>query len=201
VRANLLHTHGSPTCYLYANHGCRCAPCRAAGAEYRTRRHAARPAANAESQRRYRAAHPEERSESQRRWRAAHPEERAEYARRWRATHSEEGAEYVRRYRAAHPAAISAGGRNRRAREYNARGTHTAADIRAQFKRQKGRCFWGRKVDPDCAVSLKDGYHVDHVIPLALGGSNGPENLVLACPSCNLKKYAKDPMDFAGVML
>ena len=40
-------------------------------------------------------------------------------------------------------------------------------------------------------------YHVDHVIPLILGGSNGPENLVIACPRCNLSKGAKMPHEFS----
>jgi 5-methylcytosine-specific restriction endonuclease McrA len=44
------------------------------------------------------------------------------------------------------------------------------------------------------------GYHVDHVTPLALEGSDGPENIVLACSHCNQSKGAKHPMDFAGVM-
>lgn len=44
------------------------------------------------------------------------------------------------------------------------------------------------------------GYHVDHVVPISLGGSDGPENLVLTCPNCNHRKHAKHPMDFAGVL-
>jgi len=32
---------------------------------------------------------------------------------------------------------------------------------------------------------------VDHVIPVARGGSNWPANLVPACNSCNSKKHAK----------
>lgn len=43
--------------------------------------------------------------------------------------------------------------------------------------------------------------HIDHVWPLSKGGSNGPENLVLACAECNLRKSAKTPMEFAGVLL
>ena len=35
------------------------------------------------------------------------------------------------------------------------------------------------------------------VIPLAKGGSNGPENIVIACAPCNLKKNAKLPHEFS----
>jgi hypothetical protein len=31
-------------------------------------------------------------------------------------------------------------------------------------------------------------FHVEHVIPLCKGGRSGLENLVLACPGCNLHK-------------
>lgn len=41
-----------------------------------------------------------------------------------------------------------------------------------------------------------DGYHVDHIQPLALGGSNDKTNLQLLCPTCNTKKSAKHPIDF-----
>ena len=30
--------------------------------------------------------------------------------------------------------------------------------------------------------------HIDHVVPVALGGSNDPSNLVAACADCNLGK-------------
>jgi len=91
--------------------------------------------------------------------------------------------------------------RNCKARRRGLPGTYTTADEKAQYKRQHGKCFW-RQVNPACAVSLKGGYHVDHVIPVAgeRTSSNGPENIVLSCPQCNTSKHAKDPMDWAGVM-
>jgi 5-methylcytosine-specific restriction endonuclease McrA len=33
-------------------------------------------------------------------------------------------------------------------------------------------------------------FHVDHVVPIAMGGSNRNRNLVLACSSCNGRKGA-----------
>lgn len=31
-------------------------------------------------------------------------------------------------------------------------------------------------------------FHIDHVVPASQGGSDEPDNLALACPSCNLHK-------------
>lgn len=38
--------------------------------------------------------------------------------------------------------------------------------------------------------------HVDHIIPLSRGGTNDDENLVTACPSCNLSKHAKTEQEW-----
>lgn len=47
-----------------------------------------------------------------------------------------------------------------------------------------------------CAVSVREKYHVDHIMPLAKGGEHTPANLQLLCPSCNVRKSAKHPVDY-----
>ena len=37
---------------------------------------------------------------------------------------------------------------------------------------------------------------IDHIVPLAKGGSDGPENIQLLCAHCNRRKSAKDPIVF-----
>jgi 5-methylcytosine-specific restriction endonuclease McrA len=95
----------------------------------------------------------------------------------------------------ANPEKAQAHNRNTRARRRRAPGRHTAADVRHLFEVQRGACA-------GCdAVLVKGGkgrYHVDHVMPLALGGSNWPENLQLLCPPCNHTKHAKHPDDWAA---
>ena len=54
---------------------------------------------------------------------------------------------------------------------------------------QKARCAC-------CRISLSAGYHLDHITPLARGGMNDDHNMQLLCPTCNLTKSAKDPIDF-----
>lgn len=84
--------------------------------------------------------------------------------------------------------------RNRRARLCTAEGSHTAFDISRIIKAQKNKCA-------NCVKSLnKRGgsvFHVDHICPLSKGGSNWPSNLQILCPGCNLRKHAKDPLDWA----
>ena len=70
-------------------------------------------------------------------------------------------------------------------------GSHTAADIAAQHARQKGRCYW-------CDEKVGRRYHVDHIVPLARGGSNDPENLVISCRFCNLSRGAKLPHEWGS---
>lgn len=31
-------------------------------------------------------------------------------------------------------------------------------------------------------------YHIDHVVPIAKGGTNDLDNLAILCPTCNMKK-------------
>lgn len=77
-----------------------------------------------------------------------------------------------------------------KAKRAHAEGTHTPLDIRSLFTSQRGTC-------PNCQSPLirrgAGKYHVDHVMPIALGGNNWPSNLQLLCPPCNLDKGAKHP--------
>lgn len=55
---------------------------------------------------------------------------------------------------------------------------------------QGGRCAY-------CREKLGREVHIDHVMPLALGGHNRRSNLQLTCPTCNLSKGATHPVVFA----
>ena len=69
----------------------------------------------------------------------------------------------------ANPDAVKSNTRNRRARKKAIGGTHTAEDIQDIHRLQKGKCAICRK-------KLGDKYDVDHVIPIAKGGSNARTN-------------------------
>ncbi|TIL38607.1 MAG: HNH endonuclease [Mesorhizobium sp.] len=71
-------------------------------------------------------------------------------------------------------------------------GTHTARDVANIARRQKYKCA-------ECGISIKGKgkQQVDHIMPIALGGSNWPANLQILCAACNQMKNAKHPIDFA----
>lgn len=107
---------------------------------------------------------------------------------KWRQRHPDRAGHYVRVWQKRYPDKVNARNRNRKALKKRAAGKHTADDIAAIFKAQRGRCGC-------CRIKLKK-YHVDHIIALSKGGRNDPSNLQLLCASCNSSKRAKDPIDF-----
>lgn len=72
-------------------------------------------------------------------------------------------------------------------------GGDSSAAICAWEKGSPKICHW-------CGCKCADRYHLDHYQPLAKGGVHACSNLVIACPTCNLRKNAKDPFEFANQM-
>lgn len=78
---------------------------------------------------------------------------------------------------------------NRRARK-KAAGGQLSRDLTVNlFKLQKGKC-------PCCKQPLGDDFHLDHIVPLALGGTNTDDNIQLLRALCNMQKNAKHPIAF-----
>ncbi|MNQ24566.1 HNH endonuclease [compost metagenome] len=111
----------------------------------------------------------------------------------WRAKNPEAVKAKQAVWRALNPDSCSMHRRARRARLRQAEGSHTAKDIQRLFDLQRGKCATCRKA---LHSNGENKFHVDHITPLVKGGSNGPENLQLLCPPCNLHKRAKDPIDW-----
>lgn len=63
-------------------------------------------------------------------------------------------------------------------------------ETRAWFNAQKKVCHWCSK---NCAADAV----IDHRTPLARGGKHETRNLVVACRSCNARKCARDPIEWA----
>jgi 5-methylcytosine-specific restriction endonuclease McrA len=47
-----------------------------------------------------------------------------------------------------------------------------------------------------CKTDISNKYHVDHIVPLAKNGEHKADNIQLLCPSCNVRKSSKDPIDY-----
>lgn len=107
----------------------------------------------------------------------------------YRAAHRDEIRAADRRKVEADPERYAAYKRNRKARKRNAPGAHSRADIHDILALQGGKCG-------SCRVRLRSKYHVDHIMPLAKGGSNDRRNLQILCAGCNQRKSAKDPIEF-----
>lgn len=99
--------------------------------------------------------------------------------RRWTAEHPEQRRVITNRFRM---------------KRHNTEGTFTAEELKLQYDSQRGRCWY-------CQCELGDTWHTDHRVPLSRGGSNCIENIVITCPTCNLRKGSKLPHEFNGRLL
>lgn len=133
-----------------------------------------------------------ERARSLKRSRYANNAERErEKAKEKRRVNPERFREAVRKYDKSHRDKRRANANKRRFAK-KTRGSFTAADIQLQLRSQLNKCW-------HCGAEIVGNkYHADHLIPLARGGSNAPENIVISCPTCNLSKGAKLPQEWNG---
>lgn len=123
----------------------------------------------------------------------ADPQKHLDRARNWRQNNKAKVAAALKAYREENRELIAALKRNYKARKRNAEGQHTANDILRLYDEQSGRCRY-------CNNDLGKSYHVDHWMPLQLGGTNWPDNLQLLCGTCNLRKKDKEPTSFEAAI-
>jgi len=156
------------------------------------------------SQKDYREKHKERRSELNKSWYEDHKEQRHDYNKVWRENNKalhrslsnswrEKNKEHYdicqKNWRLAHPDIAALHRRNRKSRKIGAVGAHTVSDIHNLLNLQRNKCAV-------CNILLEKGYHIDHIVSLANGGSNDKYNLQILCAPCNLSKHAKDPIKF-----
>lgn len=92
-----------------------------------------------------------------------------------------------------------------RLRDYRRRNPDKVREFTARRAGRKlGRLQYGtipalRKLQRNkcaiCKASIASQYHVDHIVPLALGGKHDRANIQLLCPPCNLAKSSRDPIE------
>lgn len=123
-------------------------------------------------------------------WRAANRDKCKQYSKRDIAKHGEKRRAKIKEWECNNPDKVRASRKccdnNRR----KAEGKFTTSDVMRIGKLQNWLCAY-------CKIDVSKSYCVDHIQPLAKGGTNWPRNLQLACGLCNSRKSAKDPMDWA----
>ena len=136
-------------------------------------------------------------------WRGKNPNYSAEWAknnpdsirvakRKWYVGNTYRAIEIAKDWQRRNPEKRRTNTANARARRVSAEGSHTAAEIQALLERQDWKC-----AEPSCRKSIRKKRHIDHIMPLDLGGSNYITNLQGLCPTCNCRKNAKHPLDWA----
>lgn len=106
----------------------------------------------------------------------------------WRLANRGKMARAAAAWAKANPEARRINQNNRRAKAASA-GVLSHGLAAKLFKLQKGRCAC-------CGLALGSNYHLDHILPLALGGTNTDDNIQLLRQRCNGQKHSKHPVDF-----
>lgn len=109
----------------------------------------------------------------------------------WREENKDHRKSYMRDWQINNPDKVAENGLKRRALKMNnTLDEHfIAEDITQMLMDQDGKCAY-------CECDILEGYHVDHMTPLSLDGSNSWDNIALTCPSCNLSKRNKTAEEF-----
>jgi 5-methylcytosine-specific restriction endonuclease McrA len=116
-------------------------------------------------------------------WADANRERKRELDRKLHTKHVEKRREKNRLYSLTHREQRNATQAKRRAAKLGA--VHEPYDRIAIYHRDKGVCHI-------CGEHVWHQYfHIDHIVPLARGGSDTPNNVALAHPACNHAKGAK----------
>lgn len=111
----------------------------------------------------------------------------------WEARNKDAVRKAKREWKRKNPEGVRAYVRKRTAMRYGCEGHHTQKDIHSILVAQRWKCA-------NCRVSIRKKRHIDHIVPLSRGGSNNKSNLQGLCPACNMKKSARDPIEFAQMM-
>ena len=132
---------------------------------------------------------PEVAKERALKYRIEHRDHCAAKSSEWREKFPERFKESIATYRLANPEIFRVHGQNRRARVKSSGEKLSFGLVDKLFKLQRGMC-------PCCAKPLGEDFHLDHRMPLALGGLNVDSNMQLLRNICNRQKHAKHPGDF-----
>lgn len=118
--------------------------------------------------------------------RALTPEQRREYQRQWYAENKEKNHARIRRWIEKNPDKNRAVNTRKHHKKRGVAGEISKDIYPRLFAEQMGICVC-------CGDMLGDDYHLDHIMPITLGGTNDESNLQLLKAECNIRKSAKHP--------
>lgn len=107
----------------------------------------------------------------------------------WNLLNKEHKKLYNAEYEKLHPESANIRKMKRRARIKKSSGSISIGLKKKLLILQKGKCAC-------CGQNLGENYHLDHIVPLSLGGLNVDGNMQLLTARCNLQKGPKHPVDF-----
>jgi 5-methylcytosine-specific restriction endonuclease McrA len=122
-------------------------------------------------------------------YRAANKDKIRDWRAAYHAENPEKGIARTAKWRANNPEAKRIQEHTRRARKREIGGKLSKGLSERLFKLQRGKCAC-------CGKPLGDNFHLDHIMPLALGGANEDWNIQLLTRRCNAQKHAKHPIEF-----
>lgn len=141
----------------------------------------------------YHLEHKEMRSKKARIYYEENAEKMREYSRIYYLENPEKAQEACKKWASENKDQLKIGSQNRRARKLNSGGKLSLDLYDKLMMLQRGKCAICHK---DLNKLKRKKIHLDHIMPLALGGSNTDDNIQLLCQPCNNKKHAKDPIEY-----
>ena len=167
-------------------------------AETHRRRYCAKREWILERQKLYAQANKEKKREYNRRYYRENREKLKEQNRQYHQNNKEAASEWYKQYYQENIEAIYANHRARRAKKRGNGGSHTVKELNELFEQQEGLCYYcGRLL----FESFKVPFHVEHKIPISIGGSNDISNIALSCKECNLRKHTKTDEEFLELLV
>jgi 5-methylcytosine-specific restriction endonuclease McrA len=171
--------------------------CKDCHADYQRERIAADPEARAKVLLEWARAHPKERAASTVRYRKKNAERHRAYQAEWYARDPKKRVAVAREWQKKNPAKQQASVVQRRARRIGTTSgplSTLAAFYKWAREAPSVACYWCHEK----TIPGRKHRQVDHVIPLARGGTHTLGNLCISCRECNRRKWAHMPEDFSG---
>lgn len=122
-------------------------------------------------------------------WNLRNGEQKRKHNAEYRAVKKDEINAKRKAQRAADPSIERVKAATRRAWKKQNGGRLSKDIVQQLLEKQQGLCAC-------CSTPLNGVFHLDHIMPLALGGRNADDNVQLLLPRCNMQKHKLHPDEF-----